>query len=76
MRKTVQTKCIQSDYSTAKGAAILKAQEPLITRMTVMLLAASGGLVLHMAPCTGRGEVIMAFYWNPFLPVKGSGETR
>jgi hypothetical protein len=39
-----------------------------------MLLAAAGGLVLHMAPCTGRAEVIMAFYRNLFLPVKCSGE--
>jgi hypothetical protein len=36
--------------------------------------AALSKLVLHMAPCTGRAEVIMAFYRNPFLPVKRSGE--
>jgi hypothetical protein len=30
--------------------------------------------VLHMAPCTGRAEVIMAFYQNSFVPVKCSGE--
>jgi hypothetical protein len=48
--------------------AILKA------RLPIMLLTAAGGLVLHIAPCTGRVEVIMAFYWNPFLPVKCSGE--
>jgi hypothetical protein len=76
MRKTVQTKCIRSDYSTAEGAAILKAREPSIAQLTVMLLAAAGGLVLHVVPCTGRAEVIMAFHWNPFLPVKCSGETR
>jgi hypothetical protein len=39
-----------------------------------LLLAAAGGLVLHMAPCTGRAEVIIAFYQNSFLPVKCSGE--
>jgi hypothetical protein len=41
-----------------------------------MLLAAAGGLVLHMAPCTGRAKVILAFYWALFLRVKYSGETR
>jgi hypothetical protein len=30
-----------------------------------MLLAAAGGLVLHMAPCTVRAEVKMAFYRIP-----------
>jgi hypothetical protein len=65
---------IRSNYSTTEDAAILKAREPSIARLPIMLLAAAGGLVLHMAPCTGRAEVIMAFYWNPFLPVKCSGE--
>jgi hypothetical protein len=41
-----------------------------------MLFAAADGLVLHMAPCTGRAEVIMAFYRTPFLPVKSSGENE
>ncbi len=51
----------------------MKALEPLIVRLTVMLLAAAYcRLVLHMAPCTGRAEVMMAFYRNPFLPVKCS----
>ncbi len=69
-------KCIRSDCSTAEGAAILKAREPSIARLMVMLLAAAGGLALHMAPCTGRAEVIMAFYRNPLLPIKCSSETR
>jgi hypothetical protein len=46
----------------------------LIARLTVMLLAAAGRLVLHMAPCTGRAEVIVAIYQNPFLHRKCSGE--
>jgi hypothetical protein len=32
-----------------------------------LLLAAAGGLVLHMAPCTGRAEVIMALYMKLVL---------
>ncbi len=39
-----------------------------------LLLAAAGQLVLHTARCTGRAEVIMAFYWNSFLPVRSYGE--
>jgi hypothetical protein len=42
--------------------------------LTVTRHAALSKLVLHMAPCTGRAEVIMAFYRNLFLPVKCSGE--
>ncbi len=52
---------------------MLKVREPSIARL---LLAATGGLVLHMAPCTGCAEVIVAFYWNPFLPVKSSGQNE
>jgi hypothetical protein len=48
----------------------------LFARLPVMLLAEAGRLVLHMAPCTGRAKVVMAFYRDSFLPIKCSGETR